>query len=236
MTRGWGRFSTRSCRIAGFLALLMSIVSVVLVIACANLAGVLLARGVVRRREIALRSAIGAGRARVTQQLLTETILLFALGGAAGLIAARGMTSLLVLLLPAFPLPVNLSVPLDRQVVMFSLALSCVAAVFCGLAPALHASRTDVLSALKDDAQAPMDRLRLRNAFVVAQVAFSLLLVITAAILVRDVDRVTTIDRGFDSRQVDVATGQFIHGRVQRSERFHVRTSVDRARPSVTGR
>ena len=191
--------------VAGFLALLMSIVSVVLFIACANLAGVLLARGVVRRREIALRSAIGAGRARVMRQLLTETVLPFALGGAVGLIAARGMTSLLVLLLPAFPLPVNLSVPLDRQVVMFSLALSFVAAVFCGLAPALHASRTDVVSALKDDAQAPMDRLRLRNAFVVAQVAFSLLLVITAAILVRDVDRVTTIDRGFDPRQVDVA-------------------------------
>ena len=192
--------------VAGFLALLMSIVSVVLVIACANLAGVLLARGVVRRREIAVRSAIGAGRARVVRQLLTETILLFALGGAAGLILARAMTSLLVSLLPAFPLPVNVSVPLDPQVVTFSLALSFMAAVFCGLAPALHASRTDVASTLKDDAQAPMDRLRLRNAFVVAQVAFSALLVITAVILGRDVERVTAVDRGFDARHVDLAS------------------------------
>jgi predicted permease len=192
--------------VAGFLTLLMSIVSVVLVIACANLAGVLLARGVVRRREIAVRSAIGAGRARVVRQLLTETILLFALGGAAGLMLARVMTSLLISLLPAFPLPVNVSVPLDPQVVTFSLALSFMAAVFCGLAPALHASRTDVASTLKDDAQAPMDRLRLRNAFVVAQVAFSALLVITAVILGRDVERVTAVDRGFDARQVDVAS------------------------------
>lgn len=192
--------------VAGFLALLMSIVAVVLVIACANLAGVLLARGVVRRREIALRTAIGAGRARVVRQLLTETMLLCTIGAIAGIGLARVLTSVLVSLLPAFPLPVNVSVPLDGRVVAFSLGLSCVAALLCGLAPALHTSKTDVVTTLKDDAQAPMDRLRLRNTFVVAQVAFSILLVITAAILVRDVDRVTSVDRGFDSRQVDVAS------------------------------
>ena len=192
--------------VAGFLTVLMSIVSVVLVIACANLAGVLLARGVVRRREIAVRTAIGAGRGRVVRQLLTETTLLFAVGGLAGLLMARVLTSLLVSLLPAFPVPVNVSVPLDGRVVAFSLVISFVAALLCGLAPALHASKADVVSALKDDAPVPTDRLRLRNAFVVAQVAFSVVLVITAAILVRDVDRVTSVDRGFDSRQVDVAS------------------------------
>jgi predicted permease len=192
--------------VAGFLTLLMSIVAVVLVIACANLAGVLLARGVVRRREIAVRTAIGAGRGRVVRQLLTETTLLFALGGIAGLLLARALTSLLVTLLPAFPLPVNVSVPLDGRVVAFSLGISFVAALLCGLVPALHASKPEVVSALKDDALAPTDRLRLRNTFVVAQVAFSVVLVITAAILVRDVDRVTSVDRGFDSRQVDVAS------------------------------
>ena len=175
-------------------------------IACANLAGVLLARGVVRRREIAVRTAIGAGRGRVVRQLLTETTLLFALGGIAGLLLARALTSLLVTLLPAFPLPVNVSVPLDGRVVAFSLGISFVAALLCGLVPALHASKPEVVSALKDDAPAPTDRLRLRNTFVVAQVAFSVVLVITAAILVRDVDRVTSVDRGFDSRQVDVAS------------------------------
>ena len=192
--------------VGGFLAFLMSLVSVVLVIACANLAGVLLARGVVRRREIAVRTAIGAGRARVVRQLLTETILLFAIGGTIGLMLARALTSALVALLPAFPVPAYVSVPLDGRVVAFSLALSFVAAVLSGLAPALYASSTDVVTVLKDDGHGSMDRLRLRNAFVVAQVAFSMLLVITAAILVRDVDRVTSVNRGFDARQVDVAS------------------------------
>jgi predicted permease len=191
---------------AGFIALLTSLVSVVLVIACANLAGVLLARGTVRRREIAVRVAIGAARARLLRQLLTETVLLFVLGGAAGLLLARGMTSWLVSLLPEFPLPVNLSVPLDGRVVAFTLALSFVAALLSGLAPALHASKSDVVSSLKDDSPGPMDRLRLRNAFVVAQVAFSILLVIVAALLVRGLSGVSNVDRGFDPRRVETAS------------------------------
>ena len=185
---------------------------------------------VVRRREIAVRTAIGAGRGRVVRQLLTETTLLFALGGLAGLLLARVLTSLLVSLLPAFPVPVNVSVPLDGRVVAFSLVVSFVAALLCGLAPALHASKSDVVSALKDDAPAPTDRLRLRNTFVVAQVAFSVLLVITAAILVRDVDRVTSVDRGFDSHQVDVASVDLSMAGYTARDWFSVRAPVDRAR------
>jgi predicted permease len=192
--------------VAGFLALLMAIVSVVLVIACANLAGILLARATVRRREIALRTAIGAGRARIACQLLIETMLLFVLGSAGGLILARLLTMVLVALLPTFPIPVTVSAPLDARVVLFGLGLSLMAALLSGLAPALHASRADVVSGLKDDAQAPLDRTRLRNAFVVAQVAFSVLLVVVAAILVRGFERVSSVDRGFDPRHVDVAS------------------------------
>ena len=192
--------------VAGFLGLLMAVVSVVLVIACANLAGMLLARGVVRRREVAVRAAIGAGRARVVRQLLTETTLLFALGGIGGLILARVMTSMLVSLLPAFPVPVSVSVPLDGRVVAFSLVLSFAAALLSGLAPAFRASRTDVSSTLKDEGYVAMDRLRLRSVFVVAQVALSILLVITAGILIRDFERVSSVNRGFDARQVDVAS------------------------------
>jgi predicted permease len=191
---------------AGFLGLLMTLVAIVLVIACANLAGVLLAKATGRRREIAVRTAVGAGRARLVRQLLTETMLLFALGGLAGLAMARAITTILISLLPEFPLPVSLSVPLDLRVVAFALALSFVAAVLAGLAPALHASKSDVVTALKDDVQGPFDRLRLRNAFVVAQVAFSILLVVVAGLLVRAFDNVISVNRGFDPRDVEVAS------------------------------
>ena len=193
--------------VAGFLALLMGLVSMVLVIACANLAGVLLARGSARRLEIAVRLALGAGRSRLIRQLLAETLLLFALGGAAGLLLARWMTTVLVSrLLPEFPVPVNLSLPLDGRVVLFALAVSLAAALCSGLAPALHGSKADVVSALKAETQGPADRLRLRNAFVVAQVAFSILLVVAAGLLGRALQRVHATDAGFDPHGVELAS------------------------------
>jgi predicted permease len=184
---------------AGFLALLMGLVSVVLVIACANVAGVLLARATARRREIAVRLAMGAGRARLIRQLLTETIMLFVLGGAAGLALASGLTSLLLRLLPASPVPIDLSIALDGRVVAFGVALSLAAALLSGLAPALHASKADVVAVLKHDVQGPADRLRLRSAFVVAQVAFSLLLVVVAGVLVSALGRMSARSQGFDA-------------------------------------
>jgi predicted permease len=190
----------------GFLTLLMALTAIVLVIACTNLAGVLLARAAVRRREIAVRTAIGAARSRLVRQLLTETVLLFLLGGTIGIVLARAITTLLVALLPEFPLPVNLAVPLDGRVVAFSLILSLVAALLAGLAPALHASKADVVDALKDETHVTLDRLRLRNAFVVAQVAFSMMLIVTAGVIVRGMDAVRAVTRGFEPRGVDVAT------------------------------
>jgi len=192
-------------RAAGFAGLLMALVGVVLVIACANLAGVLLARATGRRREIAVRAAIGAGRMRIIRQLLTETVLIFALGGLAGLVLARVITRVLFLLLPEFPVPVNLSAPLDGRVVLFALMLSFISAVLAGIAPALHASKSDVVTALKDDVQGSSDRMRLRNAFVIAQVAFSILLVVTAGLLVRAFDKVVSVKQGFDPRGVETA-------------------------------
>lgn len=216
---------------AGFLALLMAVVSTVLVIACANLAGVLLARATSRRREMAVRTAVGAGRQRLIRQLLTETVLLFTLGGVTGLTLARVLTTLLVSLLPEFPVPVNVSVPLDLRVVSFALAVSFAAAILAGLAPALHGSNTDVVAALKDDAQGPSDRLRLRNAFVIAQVACSILLVVVAALLVRGFDNTVSVSRGFDPRGVEVMTLDLtMGGYTEATGRDVVKRLLDRIR------
>jgi len=194
--------------IAGFMAMLTAIVGIVLLIACVNLTGVLLARGAARRREIAVRLAIGAGRARLVRQLLTETLILFALGSIAGLALARAMTTALVRLLPALPLPVDVSLPLDWRVLAFTFALSLVAAVLSGLVPALHASNPNLVSHLKDDQQ-DRARLRLRNAFVAGQVALSLILAVSAGLFFRALDRARTIDPGFDARHVELASFDF---------------------------
>jgi putative ABC transport system permease protein len=189
-----------------FLATLIVLASLVLVIACTNVSGVLLARATARRREIAVRLAMGAGRARLVRQLMTETLLLFVIGGAAGLALARIMTSLIVMALPAVPVPVDTALPLDGRVIAFTALASLFAAVVSGLVPALQASRADVVSALKDESQSTPDRLRLRSVFVVAQVAFSIVLVVTAGLLVRALNRSASVDLGFDASGIEVST------------------------------
>jgi predicted permease len=192
--------------IAAFLSLLMGVVGLVLAIACANVAGVLLARATSRRREIAVRLAIGAGRGRLVRQMLVETSLLFLIGAAAGLLLARVMTTLLVSMLPTLPIPLDMSLPLDARAVAFTVGLSLVAAVLSGLAPALHGSKAEVLGGLKADGQGGPDRLRLRNAFVVGQVAFSIVLVIAAGLFVRALQRASDINPGFDPHGVELAS------------------------------
>ena len=192
--------------LVAFVAFLTVIVSFVLIIACANVAGVLLARAAARRQEMALRLAIGAGRPRLIRQLLTETVLLFVLGGTAGLLLARGMTSVLVSRLPTLPFPVALSLTLDSRVVAFAVALSLIAALLSGLAPALQASRADVLAGLKNQAPFAAGRLRLRHAFVIAQVALSVVLLIGAGLFSRALHRSASIDLGFDSHGVELTS------------------------------
>ena len=149
---------------------------------------------------------MGAGRVRLIRQLLTETTMLFLLGGVIGLLLARWMTSLVVALLPVLPVPVDTSLPLDGHVVAFTAGLSLVAAVVCGLIPALHASKTAVASTLKADSQAFRARFRLRNAFVVLQVAVSTVLIVGAGLLGRGLVRASSLDLGFEPRGVEVAT------------------------------
>src|SRR5262245_30943830 len=189
-----------------FLTLLGVIVMLVLTIACANISGVLLARAAGRRREISVRLAIGAARARIVMQLLTETVVLFAIGATAGVVLARGMTSLLVSQLPSLPFPISVSLALDGRVILFVIALSLFAALLSGLAPARQASRGDVVSALKDDARSVIARLRLRHIFVVAQVTLSILLVVTAGLFVRSLQQVLSTDPGYDPKGIELAS------------------------------
>jgi putative ABC transport system permease protein len=199
--------------VAGFVAVLMGIVGLVLAIACANVAGVLLARATSRQREIAVRVAIGAGRWRVIRQLLVETLLLFAAGAAAGLFVARAMTTVIVSLLPALPLPVDVSLPLDGRALAFTAGLSLLCALLSGLVPAVHASRIDVVPGLKSESTGGPGKLRLRSAFVVGQVAFSLVVVVIAGLFVRALDRAAAIDPGFDRRGVELAVLDLSLGR-----------------------
>jgi predicted permease len=133
-------------------------------------------------------------------------MLLFLAGALGGLLLARGLTTLIPRLLPAFPLPVDLSLPLDGRVIAFGLLLSLIASVLSGLVPAVDASKTDVVSALKDESQMTPARLGLRHAFVVGQIAFSVLLVVCAGLLVRALGRVTTVDKGFDPKGVETVS------------------------------
>jgi predicted permease len=192
--------------VAGFFMLLIGLVSLVLLAACANVSGLLLARGASRQPEIALRVALGAARARVVRQLLMETLLLFAAGAAAGLILAGGLTPWLVARLPAMPFPLALSIVLDGRVLAFTIALTLVAALVSGLVPALQACRPDPVAKMKDASQGPAGRSRLRNLFVITQMASSVALLIGAFLFVRALERAGSIDRGFDARGVELAS------------------------------
>src|SRR5262249_22907987 len=194
--------------VAALLALLVGIVGVVLLIACANLAGALLARAAARRREIAVRLAIGAGRGRLVRQLIVEALLLFTIGGAAALVFTRAATSLLVSTMPALSVPIDVSLALTGRAMAFTAGLAFAAALMSGLAPALHASKPDIVSALKDETPFA-SRHRLRHAFVFAQVACSVLLVVVAGLFARALQKVGSASPGFDPHGVELASVNF---------------------------
>ncbi len=192
--------------VAAFMALLMALVSLVLLVACANVSGLLLARAAARRREMAVRLALGASRARVVRQLLMETIILFLIGGTAGIALARVMTTMVVAGLPRLPFPISMEMALDVRVVAFTVGLSLIAALIFGLAPARQASKADPVTALKDDAPGPAGRAALRHLFVITQIAFSLVLIVIAGLFVRALVRAGTLAPGFDPHGVELAS------------------------------
>lgn len=178
---------------------LLGAVGCVLLIACANLANLLLARATARHREISIRAALGAGRGRLIRQLLTESVVLALCGGIAGVILARwGLDALLALAPPN--LPRITEIHLDSGVLLFSLALSIVTGLLFGIAPAWLAARADVNEALKQGTRGSTEggaRGRLRSALVVIEVTFALVLLGGAGLLARSFMQLAHVDPGF---------------------------------------
>jgi predicted permease len=183
------------------LMVLMGMVGLLLLIACANVANLLIARAVARQREISIRLAMGASRVRLIRQLLVESLLLALGGGLLGLLVAEWTGEALLKFLPTDPAMMGISSQPDGRVLLFALALSVVTGVLFGLIPSLQATRTDLASTLKDQASGVvgggLGHLRLRKSLVVTQVALSLMLLIGAGLFARSLYNVKNIDAGF---------------------------------------
>ena len=197
-------------QIAPMFYLLMIAVGFVLLIACANVAGLLLARSAARQKEMAVRLALGAGRARIVRQLLTESVMLSLAGGALGvLIAIWGVDAVTALISSGYDQPFPFIVSPDWRILAFTLSVTVLTGILFGLAPALRGSRLDLTPALKEaPASLPVGGshsthwFRLGDALVVAQVALSILVLVGAGLLVRTLRNLQSQDPGFDTHNV----------------------------------
>jgi predicted permease len=184
---------------ASELRILLAVVSVVLLIACLNITNLLLARAMGRQREIAVRLSLGAGRGRVIRQLLTESILLAALGGVLGLLVAQWLVSGLLAVFSSGNDPIPFDLKLDMRILAFTGSVSFLTGILFGLAPALAATRVDLIPMLKgaEGESRPLRR-RLTKSLVVAQVALSLALLIGAGLLIRSLQQLYRVDTGYE--------------------------------------
>jgi putative ABC transport system permease protein len=180
---------------------LLGAVGFVLLIACANVAGLLIARGASRRRELAVRTALGAGRGRLMRQLLTESIVLALAGGAIGLMVATWTLQLLITLAPE-NLPRLADVTLDWRIALITLGATIVVGVLFGLMPALQSSRPELNADLKDGGRTGTSRTGMRNVMVVAQVALALVLLIGAGLMLTSFSRLRSVDPGFRTTEI----------------------------------
>ena len=206
--------------VRGALLVVLGAVGFVLLIACANVAGLLVARGAARRRELAVRTALGAGRGRLMLQLLTESIVLAAAGGIAGLVVAFWSLQLLVAAAPE-NLPRLDDIALDWRVGLFAFAATLAVGVLFGLAPSLQASKPALNVDLKDGGRSGTARTGARNVMVVAQVALALVLLIGAGLMLTSFSRLRAVDPGF--RTTELVTVELMVPLARYDEKAQVR-------------
>lgn len=204
--------------VLGLVGVLAVAAGLLLLVASVNVANMLLARSLGRTREVAVRLALGAGRGRVVRQLLVESALLALAGGLAGLLLAAWITSLFSLFQLPPPLTVELDLSADARVLAFAFLVSMAAGLLAGLAPALGTLRPDLVPALKDASFASGSRSRLRGAFVVGQLAVSLLLLVAAGLFLRTLWHAAAADPGFDPDGIEVAVLDLTHLRLDQAE------------------
>jgi len=189
---------------------LVALVGLVLLVACANLAGMFLARATRRSREIAIRQSLGADRTRIVRQLLTESTVLSLLGGFLGVFLAWWLTHLLSgFTPPQVAFEISLSFPLDGRVLLFALATTVLSGLLFGLAPALQTSSPDLVCHLKGSAAeggGPGPGSRLRSTLVLAQLAVSMMLLVGAGVLIRGLRAAQDVDLGFPAREIGIVT------------------------------
>ncbi len=195
-------------------ALLMAVVGLVLLIACSNVANLLLARAAARSREMAVRVALGAGRMRLVRQLLVESMMLSVLGGTVGFLVAVPVKNWLSVAIGAFPYPLHLDLSSDSRVFGFAAVVSLLTVMLFGLVPALRGARTDVTPALKGGASVHRSRrFNLKNTLVVAEVTLCLVLLIAAGLFVRSLGNAHSIDIGFNPDKLIVMSYDLnLHG------------------------
>ena len=209
--KGWGVSVDRYAdlvvgpQLRSSLVVLLAAVGTLLLIGCANVANLALARGTAREREVAVRAALGASRRRLVRQFLTENFVLSTIGGLFGLALGFGLMNALKLALPPFSLPRDANVTMDGGVLAFTLLLSMVTGIVFGLAPALHSTGPDLSSAMKEGgrgAGGDSGRRRLRSTLVVVEVALAFVLLVGSGLLVRSFFQMMRVNLGFDSTNV----------------------------------
>ncbi|HYL72607.1 MAG TPA: ABC transporter permease [Bryobacteraceae bacterium] len=192
--------------VLGFATVLMALAGMVLLIACVNIAGMLLARAADRRKEISIRLSLGAPRSKLIRQLLTESLLLSVLGVGAGILVAKWILGLLGSVRMPISIPLATSLAFDTRVLVFTIGLCFVTTILFGLAPAIQASRVDLMAAMKNQVSERLRRFHVRDFLVGAQVALSLILLVGTVLVVRSLQRSVTIDIGFNPRNAVVVT------------------------------